>query len=51
MAKPIIPRLVRGDLFFQVSEVLFPTFAAAVSAWLAVQAEISNSRELSGGGL
>lgn len=26
MAMPIIPRFVRGRLFYQVSEVLFPHF-------------------------
>lgn len=38
MAKSIIPRLVRGRLYFQVSDVLFPTFAQAASAWSAALA-------------
>lgn len=35
MAEPIIPRIVRGRLYFEVGPVLFPTFAAAASAWSA----------------
>lgn len=35
MATPIIPRIVRGRLHFQIADVLFPTFAQAVCAWAA----------------
>ena len=38
MAKAIIPRVVRGRLYFQVSDVLFPTFAQAATAWSAALA-------------
>ena len=38
MATPIIPRLVRGRLFFQTADVLFPTFAQAATAWSAAEA-------------
>lgn len=32
MATPIIPRLVRGRLYFEIGPVLFPTFAQAATA-------------------
>lgn len=35
MAIPIIPRLVRGRLYFQIADVLFPTLAEAMGAWSA----------------
>lgn len=35
MAVRIIPRLVRGRLYFEIGPVLFSTFAAAASAWSA----------------
>jgi hypothetical protein len=38
MALAIIPRLARGCLWFEVGCVLFPTFAAAASAWSAAEA-------------
>ena len=38
MAEPIIPRLVRGRLFFEICDVLFPTFAQAAGAWSAAEA-------------
>lgn len=39
MATPIItPRVIRGNLFFQVANVLFPTFAGAACAWSAAEA-------------
>jgi hypothetical protein len=38
MARSIIPRVIRGALLFQVADVLFTTFAAAASAWLAAEA-------------
>lgn len=38
MAVSIIPRVVRGCLWFEVGPVLFPSFAAAASAWSAAQA-------------
>lgn len=38
MAVPIIPRLVRGRLYFQVAEVLFATFAQTATAWFAIEA-------------
>lgn len=37
MATVIIPRLVRGRLYFQVSDVLFPTFRQAAAAWSAAE--------------
>jgi hypothetical protein len=42
--------LVRGDLFFQVADVLSPTFVAAASAWLAAEAERVETFDLSGDG-
>lgn len=38
MAVRIIPRVVRGRLFFEIRDVLFPTFAQAASAWSAAAA-------------
>jgi hypothetical protein len=38
MATPIVPRITRGCLWFEVGRVLFPTFAAAASAWSAAEA-------------
>lgn len=38
MAVRIIPRLVRGRLWFEIGPVLFPSFAAAASAWSAAEA-------------
>ena len=38
MARRIIPRFVRGRLYFQIADVLFPTFAEAASAWSAAMA-------------
>lgn len=35
----IRPRIVRGGLYFQVADVLFPTFAGAVTAWSAAEAQ------------
>jgi hypothetical protein len=32
MATPIIPRLVRGRLYFEIGPVLFPTIAQAATA-------------------
>jgi hypothetical protein len=32
MAKPIIPRIIRGRLFYQTADVLFPTFTQAACA-------------------
>jgi hypothetical protein len=37
MAVRIIPRLARGRLFFEFGPILFPSFAAAVSAWSAAE--------------
>lgn len=37
MAKAIIPRLIRGCLYYQTADVLFPTFAQAATAWSAAQ--------------
>lgn len=39
MAVQIIPRLVRGDLYFKVGAVLFPTLAAAMCAVCALLEE------------
>jgi hypothetical protein len=38
MAAPIIPRVIRGRLYFQTADVLFPTFAQAATAWAAAEA-------------
>ena len=38
MATPIIPRIVRGCLYYQTADVLFPTFSQAATAWLAAEA-------------
>jgi len=37
MAKPIIPRIIRGRLFYQTADVFFPTFAQAATAWSAAE--------------
>lgn len=38
MGTPIIPRIIRGRLFYQTSDALFPTFALAVTARSATDA-------------
>lgn len=38
MALKIIPRFIRGRVFYQVSDVLFPSFAQAAGAWSAAVA-------------
>lgn len=38
MAVRIITRVVRGRLWFEVSDVLFSTFAQAATAWSAAEA-------------
>lgn len=38
MAVSIIPQVIRGRLFYQVADVLFPTFRQAASAWSAADA-------------
>ena len=38
MADRIIPRIVRGRLYFQIADCLFPNFAAAATAWSAAEA-------------
>lgn len=38
MAVPIVPRIYRGRLYFQIADVLFPTLALAVAAWFAAEA-------------
>lgn len=38
MGLKIIPQIIRGRLFYQVSDVLFPSFRAAVAAWSAAEA-------------
>lgn len=38
MAAPIIPRIIRGRLFYQISDVLVPTFKQAATAWSAAEA-------------
>lgn len=38
MAMLIIARVIRGRLYFQVSDVLFPTFTQAAGAWSAALA-------------
>lgn len=34
----IRPRIIRGRVFYQVSDVLFPTFRQAATAWSAAVA-------------
>ena len=34
----IRPRTIRGDLYFQIADVLFPTLAQAATAWSADEA-------------
>jgi hypothetical protein len=48
MAVPIIPRLVRGRLYFQVAEVFFPSFPQAATAWSAAEAHRLDVVELIG---
>jgi hypothetical protein len=38
MAIAIIPQIIRGRLFYQIADVLFPTFAQAAGAWSAAVA-------------
>lgn len=38
MAVRIIPQIIRGRLFYQVSDILFPTFSQAAGAWSAAVA-------------
>lgn len=38
MAIPIIPQIICGRLFYQVSDVLFSTFTQAAGAWSAATA-------------
>lgn len=39
MAMPIIPRPVRGRLYFQTADVLFPIFVQSGRAWTAADAD------------
>jgi hypothetical protein len=45
MAVSIIPRVIRGRLYFQTADVLFPTFALAASAWAATEAHRLDTAE------
>lgn len=45
MAVPIFPRIHRGRVLFQVADVLFPSFAQAVAAWSAVEADRLDATE------
>lgn len=38
MAMAIIPRIYRGRLYFQLSDVLFSSFRTAACAWAAAEA-------------
>jgi hypothetical protein len=50
MARSIIsPRLIRGQLLFQVGDVLFPTFAQAACAWVAAIEALAELRRQGGG--
>jgi hypothetical protein len=49
MAVPIIPRIVRGRLWFEVSTVLFPTLRAALCAWSAAEAHRLDLVDCQGG--
>lgn len=48
MATPIIPRVIRGHLLFQVADVLFPTFAQAACAWAAAAEALAELRRTGG---
>jgi hypothetical protein len=49
MARSIInPRLIRGQLLFQVADVLFPTFAEAACAWAAATEALTELRRQGG---
>jgi hypothetical protein len=45
MAVRIMSRTVRGRLYFQVADVLFPTFAQAACAWSAAEANRLDAAE------
>jgi hypothetical protein len=50
MAVAIIrPRVVRGSLYFQIADVLFPSFAQAVAAWSAAEAHCLDIIDVDGG--
>ena len=48
MALHIIPRVIRGRLYFEIGPVLFPSFAAAASAWSAAAAHRLDIVDLGG---
>ena len=48
MARVIVPRLARGRLFFQFGPILFPSFAAAASAWSAAECQRVDIAEMGG---
>jgi hypothetical protein len=49
MAILIIPRLVRGRLYFEIGPVLLPTFAQAAAAWFAADAHRLAIVDVTGG--
>jgi hypothetical protein len=49
MAVSIIPRVIRGRLYFQTADVLFPTFAQAAAAWTAAKAHHLDIVDVNGG--
>lgn len=50
MATPIIPRIIRGRLYYQTADVLFATFAQVVPAWAAAEAHRLDIVDVGGGG-
>lgn len=50
MAFTIIPRRVRGSLYFDVVDVFAPAFALAHNAWSFAEDHARNVASLSGGG-
>lgn len=49
MAVPIIPRLIRGRLNFEIGPVIFPAFAQAVTTWSAAQPHRLDIVDVGGG--
>lgn len=48
MAPHIVPRVVRGRLLFEFGPILFPSFAAAASAWSAAECQLVEIAEIGG---
>lgn len=48
MAMGIVPRVCRGRLYFQFGSILFPSFAAAASAWSVAECDREDIAEIGG---